>query len=130
MSTSFNFIQFNIFCCSRRNRDDRSELGTLNRDTVSSTLNSETASDTLEIYSFSDFELIQPSSTSSVHPGFSRAKLRWVKAVIAAIIRQKIVRAYNALTRLTKRNKAIGVPDPVASRLWGQTGNWLQRHKL
>ena len=86
----------------------------------------ETASDT---DSLSDFELVQQSPTP-VHPVLSRAKLRWVRAVLAAIIRQKIVRAYNALTRLTKRNKSLGDPNPVASRLWGQTGNWLNRHKL
>ena len=116
---SFYFIQLNFVCCTRRRRHSNHD-----NETTSDIAERDTASD-----NFSDFELVQ-SSPSPVRPVLSSAKLRWVRAVLAAILRQKIVRAYNALTRLTKRNKAIGVPNPVASRLWGQTGNWLQRHKL
>ena len=109
---SFNFIQLNFVCCSRRRRHSNHD----NEATVS-----DTVSDT-----FSDFELVIPATP----PTLSRARLRWVRAILAAIVRQRIVRAFKLLTRQTKHNKAIGVPDPVASRLWGQTGNWLQRHKL
>ena len=77
---------------------------------------------------FSDFEVVQLSA--SVNPTLSRAKLRWVRATLAAILRQRVVKAFKQLTRRTKHNKAIGVPDPAVSRLWGQTGNWLKSHKL
>ena len=111
----FNFIQISFVCCGRRNRRNNGPVS-----------EPETASD---IDTFSDFELIQ-SATPRQYPTLSRARLRWVRAILAAILRQRIVRAYNQLSKITKRNKAIGVPNPAVSRLWGQTGNWLQRHKL
>ena len=120
---AITFLQINFSCCGRRNR--RINRTTSESDTVPNTF-SDTASDTLEIDSLSDFELIQPVPS----PTLSRAKLRWVRATLAAILRQRVVRAYNQLTKLTKRNKAIGVPDPAVSRLWGQTANWLKNHKL
>jgi hypothetical protein len=127
---SFNFIQFNFECCSRRRRH-------CNRDTAATgtTLDSETVAPAFDLLrtdisdTFSDFEVIQ-FPTPSANPTLSRAKLRWVRATLAAILRQRVVKAYNQLTRKTKHNKAIGVPDPAVSRLWGQTGNWLRNHKL
>ena len=117
-SVSFNFVQLNFVCCSRRNR---------NRDcSVVSETEPATAS---EPDSFSDFELVHPTN-SQRYPRLSRARLRWVRAIFAAILRQKICKAFIQLQKLTKRNKKLGVSDPVASRLWGQTGHWLQRHKL
>ena len=111
---TFNFLQINFLCCSRRNSNrDRTAAGTAS--------DLDTASDT-----FSDFEVVQPAPPQQ----HSRARLRWIRAILAAIVRQRIVRAFVQLQKITKRNKAIGVADPVASRLWGQTGHWLQRHKL
>ena len=105
---SINFLQVNIFCCSRRQRHKSRTI-----------LESEAVSDT-----FSEFELVQ-----SRYP-LSKARLRWIKAILAAIIRQKVVRAWTRLGQITKRNKAINTPDPAVSRLWGKTGHWLQKHKL
>ena len=107
-SISFNLLQVNIFCCSRRHRHESRTA-----------LESEAASDT-----FSEFELV-----TSRYP-WNRARLRWIKAILAAIIRQKVVRAWTRLGQIAKRNKAINTPDPAVSRLWGKTGHWLQRHKL
>ena len=114
MSTSFNFLQINIFCCNRRKRSDQ-------------TVSDETASD---IGTFSDFELVHSATSQPLQPVYSRAKLRWVRATLAAILRQRVVKAFNQLGKITRHNKAIGVPDPAVSRLWGQTGNWLKNHKL
>jgi hypothetical protein len=107
-STSFNFLQVNIFCCSRRQRHESR-----------TTLESDAASDTS-----TEFELVQSRSP------LSKARLRWIKAILAAIIRRKVVRAWTRLGLIAKRNKAINRPDPAVSRLWGKTGHWLQRHKL
>ena len=79
----------------------------------------ETASDT-----FSEFELV-----TSRYP-YHKAKLLWVRATLAIIIRRKIAKAFTQLARRCKQNKAIGAPDPVVSKLWSDTGRWLQRHKL
>ena len=107
---SINIFQINLYCCHRRRRSDRAALGLFE---------SETASDT-----FSEFELV-----TSRYP-WNRARLRWIKAILAAIIRQRILRAWVQLGQIAKRNKAANTPDPTVSRLWGQTGHWLQKHKL
>ena len=107
---SINIFQINLYCCHRRRRSDRPALGLFG---------SEAASDTS-----TEFELVE-----SPNP-FRRARLRWIKAILAAIIRQKVVRAWIRLGQIAKRNKAIDTPDPAVSRLWGKTGHWLQRHKL
>jgi hypothetical protein len=121
---NFSVFQINIFCCNRRRPSETVSLASGRTDRLD--ILRTDISDT-----FSDFELVQSTTPSaSVNPKLSRAKLRWVRATLAAVLRQRVVKAYNQLTRRTKHNKAIGVPDPVASRLWGQTGNWLQRHKL
>ena len=129
---SFNFIQFNFECCSRRRRH-------CNRDTAATgtTLDSEAVAPAFDLLrtdisdTFSDFELVQSATPQPVrHSTLSRAKLRWVRATLAADLRQRVVKAYNQLTKRTKHNKAIGVPDPAVSRLWGQTGNCLRNHNL
>ena len=129
-ATSFSFLQINISCCSRRHRG---------RDAAASDSaeDSETTASAFDRFrtdisdTYSDFELVQSATPSaSVNPTLSRAKLRWVRATLAAVLRQRVVKAYNQLTRRTKHNKAIGVPDSAVSRLWGQTGNWLRNHKL
>ena len=114
MSTNFNLFQINVFCCSRRRHSNH---GITELETAS---DPDTASDTS-----SEFEIVQP-----VYPVFSRARLRWIRAILAAALRQRIVKAFNSLTRITKRNKAIGAPDAAASRLWSSTGRWLNSHKL
>ena len=138
MSTSFNLLQVNIFCCNRRRpinqfpSGNQASHGIAESETVSLASG---RTDRLDILrtdisdTFSDFEVIQ-FPTPSANPTLSRAKLRWVRATLAAVLRQRVVKAYNQLTRKTKHNKAIGVPDPAVSRLWGQTGNWLRNHKL
>ena len=134
---TFNFIQINFTCCSRRNRGLRNRDCPVALETASDTLNIGTTSSAFDRFNtdisdtYSDFELVQSATPQSVrYPTLSRAKLRWVRATLAAVLRQRVVKAYNQLTRRTKHNKVIGVPDPAVSRLWGQTGNWLQRHKL
>ncbi len=122
---SFNFIQLNFVCCSRRRRHSNHDSET------TSNRASEPAFDRLSTDisdTFSDFEIVQ--SRPGANPTLSRAKLRWVRATLAAILRQRVVKAFSQLTRRTKHNKSIGAPDPAVSRLWGQTGNWLKKHKL
>ena len=128
---SFSFIQVNFICCSRRNRH-RDCPDILEPDIASETTSSAFDRFRTDISdTYSDFELVQSATPQSVrYPTLSRAKLRWVRATLAAVLRQRVVKAYNQLTRRTKHNKAIGVPDPAVSRLWGQTGNWLRNHKL
>ena len=71
-----------------------------------------------------EFELVQSRKP------WNRARLLWIKAILAAIIRQRILRAWVQLGQIAKKNKAANKPDPAVSRLWGQTGHWLQKHKL
>jgi hypothetical protein len=72
----------------------------------------------------SEFELLQHR-----YP-YNKAKLRWVRATLAIVIRRKISKAFGQLAQQCKQNRAIGAPDPVASKLWSDTGRWLQRHQL
>ena len=110
-AVTFNFIQLNLICCSRRNRDRGNTIA----------FDTETASDT-----FSDFELVH----SAIPRPYSRARLRWVRAIFAAILRRKLARAFVELGKVVKRNKAIGRPDQHTNKLWSDTGRWLQQHKL
>ena len=123
---SFSFLQVNFYCCSRRRRSDQPTSSRTTFDSETATAFDRFNTDISD--TFSDFEVVQ--SPASVNPTLSRAKLRWVRATLAAVLRQRVVKAYNQLTRRTKYNKAIGLPDPAVSRLWGQTGNWLRNHKL